>query len=119
MTYEEACEQAKQLHKQGQDYHAIAKHFAETGYKSDRSGNPPKWNAVRYMIFKDQVKDKKREKDDARLAKRESKKADHNDEIKLVNPNQETLDALKAVAEMPKINEVTRSKIMRAILKQA
>lgn len=122
LTTVEMVEQAKQLHKQGQNYQAIAKHFADLGFKSERTGKPIKWNAIRYWIFKDEAKEKTQAKADSRQARRDMRKADKTDKqqaIQLVAPKHEVVDMLKAINDSPNIPEAMRHKMFRLLLKQA
>ncbi len=112
LSYDQACEQAVQLRRQGLTYPKIQEHLQRVGYVSPFSHGPVGHLAVRTMIQKRAGDVKKGDKPTL-----VQPMVDTPHEVSA--PKAELLEAIKTIADMPNVGVDMRLKLVKHLLKTA
>lgn len=109
LNHQDAAKQALQLRKQRVPFAKIVDHLKSAGYVSDRTGQPVKEMAIRYMVSKEE----QRQKDEA--------KRDHKEEVEEIKVYVATAertfkDNVRVLLSMKDFNADTKIKLIEALM---
>ena len=112
-SYEEACEQAYKLRKQGLSYPKIAEHFQKSGYKSPKTKDYVGHLTARHMaeVFKKELEEEQREelKDEKLIEKK----------LLVTSPVQDTLYAVEQLLSMEGIPDKVKINLVNNYIKES